>query len=156
MSASNSVLEPKGLQDYLTYRIATLAQMINRDSARITARHWNLSLPKYRVLAILGASPDISLRDLTLRAHMDKGQISRVVTEMEKDGLLLRTPDTNDGRRLLLKLSAEGARLFAQTTKLTNARQHEIMSALEPEELQVFYSALEKLSKHMRKRLNET
>jgi len=44
-----------------------------------------MSLPKYRALAVLGNYPHISPRELTDLTQMNKGQISRVVVELEKD-----------------------------------------------------------------------
>jgi len=114
-----------------------------------------MSLPKYRALAVLGNYPHISLRELTDLTQMNKGQISRVVVELEKDGLLSRTPDQEDGRRLLLALSDKGQKLFNGSRKRSLLRQQEIMSVLESEELRAFFASIDKLAEHMRMRLGE-
>jgi len=143
------------LQNYLTYRVIILSQMLNRDAAHYAAKNWNMSLPKYRALAVLGNYPHISLRELTDLTQMNKGQISRVVVELEKDGLLSRTPDQEDGRRLLPALSDKGQKLFNGSRKRSLLRQQEIMSVLEPEELRAFFASIDKLAEHMRMRLGE-
>lgn len=126
--------EPDGetleLQNYLTYRVVILSQMLNRDAAHYAAKNWNMSLPKYRALAVLGNYPNISLRELTDLTQMEKGQISRVVVELEKDGLLSRAPDQEDGRRLLLALSGKGQKLLNGSREKSLSRQQEIMSVL--------------------------
>ncbi len=153
MSAFESDGKPLELQNYLTYRVIILSQMLNRDAARFAAENWSMSLPKYRTLAVLGNYPNISLRELTDLTQMDKGQISRVVSELEKDGLLSRAPDKDDGRRLLLVLSEKGRKLFRGSRDRSLARQREIMSVLEPEELMAFYASIDKLADHIRTRL---
>jgi DNA-binding MarR family transcriptional regulator len=57
----------------------------------------------------------VSLLEFTTHTQMDKGQISRVVGQLEDDGLLAREADANDGRRQILSLTESGKELFRQT-----------------------------------------
>ena len=96
----------------------------------------------------------MSLRELTDQTQMDKGQISRVITQMEADGLITRESDENDGRRLILTLTPSGAQLFQQTIGTAESRQKAILSVLSREEQDNLNATLSKLSNHMRARLN--
>ena len=86
---------------------------------------------------------------------MDKGQISRVVGQLEDDGLLAREADANDGRRQILSLSESGKELFRQTIEVSEIRQNEILSVLTGDELEALKNTLNKLSAHMRVRLDD-
>jgi len=119
------------LDDYVTYKVTVLAQMFGREAARIYSSKWGLSLPQYRIMTVLSKLPGMSLRELTDQTQMDKGQISRVITQMEADGLITRESDENDGRR-----------------------QKAILSVLSREEQDNLNATLSKLSNHMRARLN--
>lgn len=141
------------LDDYVTYKVTVLAQMFGREAARIYSAKWGLSLPQYRILIVLGKLPGMSLRELTDQTQMDKGQISRVVTQMEADGLITRESDKNDGRRLVLTLTQSGAQLHQQTIGTSEARQKEILGVLSREELDALNDTLAKLANHMRARL---
>ncbi len=84
---------------------------------------------------------------------MDKGQVSRVVTQLNAKRLVVRQPDERDGRRQILALTKSGEDLYRQTISAAEARQREILSVLSPEELVTSRTALDKLSRHMRARL---
>ena len=86
---------------------------------------------------------------------MDKGQISRVVGQLEDDGLLAREADANDGRRQILSLSESGKELFRQTIEVSEIRQNEILCVLTGDELEALKNTLNKLSAHMRVRLDD-
>jgi len=115
----------------------------------------NGPLPKYRVLTVMGNLAEMSLRELTDQTQMDKGQISRVVSQMETQGLIVRKADDNDARRLNLTLTPAGSNLYKRTIGVSEERQREILSILTPEELAALRSTLEKLSSHMRARLDD-
>lgn len=141
------------LDDYVTFKFAVLSQMFERDAARIFSAKWGLSLPQYRILTVLGKLPGMSLRELTDQTQMDKGQLSRVVAQMESDGLIARESDRNDGRRLVLTLTRSGAKLYSQTTGTSESRQKAILSVLTPQEIDDLNAMLAKLTAHMRDRL---
>lgn len=141
------------LDDYVTFKFAILSQMFGRDAARIFSAKWGLSLPQYRILTVLGKLPGMSLRELTDRTQMDKGQLSRVVAQMENDGLITRESDSSDGRRLVLTLTRSGAKLYSQTTGTSEEHQKAILSVLTPQELDDLKVMLAKLTAHMRDRL---
>ena len=103
------------MDDFITYQVVVLARMFGREATRTYAEKWGLSLPRYRVLTVLGKLPPVSLLELTTHTQMDKGQISRVVGQLEDDGLLAREADANDGRRQILSLTESGKELFRQT-----------------------------------------
>lgn len=141
------------LDDYVTFKFAILAQMFGRDASRIFSAKWGLSVPQYRIMTVLGKLPGMSLRELTDQTQMDKGQLSRVVTQMETDGLITRKSDKTDGRRLVLTLTAAGARFYRQTIDTSEARQRAILSVLTPRERDELNASLAKLTAHMRARL---
>jgi DNA-binding MarR family transcriptional regulator len=97
----------------------------------------------------------VSLLELTSHTQMDKGQISRVVGQLEDDGLLAREADANDGRRQILSLTESGKELFRQTIEVSEIRQNEILSVLTGDELEALKNTLNKLSGHMRVRLDD-
>jgi len=141
------------LDDYVTFKFAVLAQMFGRDASRIFSAKWGLSVPQYRIMTVLGKLPGMSLRELTDQTQMDKGQLSRVVTQMETDGLIARESDKHDGRRLVLTLTNAGAKLYSQTTVTSESRQKAILSVLTQQEVDELNASLAKLTTHMRARL---
>jgi DNA-binding MarR family transcriptional regulator len=69
-----------------------------------------IPLTWYDVLLELGAVPDGSLRmqDLGARVVLSRTRVSRLVTELEGEGLVERRPDPSDGRATLATITRAG------------------------------------------------
>ena len=69
-----------------------------------------LSLSWYDVLLVLNAAPDRRLRmsDLGARAVLSREQISRVVGELEREGLVERLPNPDDKRSSFAAVTPAG------------------------------------------------
>jgi DNA-binding MarR family transcriptional regulator len=71
-----------------------------------------LSLTWYDVLLVLNAAPGRRLRMTELGAHavVSRERVSRVVTELERAGLVTRAPNPDDGRSSYASITTEGRR----------------------------------------------
>jgi DNA-binding MarR family transcriptional regulator len=71
-----------------------------------------LSISWYDVLLVLNAAPDRRLRmsDLGGRAVLSREQISRVVTELEREGLVERQANPDDKRSSFAAITPAGRR----------------------------------------------
>ena len=67
-----------------------------------------LSVTEMRVLYELMTAGPLVARQLTAALRIDEGYLSRIVKRFEKNGWLIRRPDSTDGRRALLSLSPAG------------------------------------------------
>jgi len=69
-----------------------------------------LPISWYDVLLVLNAAPDRRLRmtELGARAVLSREQISRVVTELERAGLVERVPNPDDRRSAFATITSEG------------------------------------------------
>lgn len=70
-----------------------------------------------------------SASDLAARLDMDAGYFSRLVSGLEKQGLVKRTPTPGNAKRLSLRLTRKGRATFEQ---LNDASSREIAELLEP------------------------
>jgi DNA-binding MarR family transcriptional regulator/predicted GNAT family acetyltransferase len=69
-------------------------------------------LPDARVLFELGRGGTTEAAELRTRLDMDAGQLSRLVTRLEEQGLVAREPSPGDARRLRLRLTPAGTRAY--------------------------------------------
>ena len=76
-----------------------------------------LPLESYDVLLELHHAPDqrLRLRDLGERVVLTRSGISRLVTRLEKDGLVERRSVEDDARGVYAELTAEGRSAFRRT-----------------------------------------
>jgi DNA-binding MarR family transcriptional regulator len=66
----NDVLD---LDRFVPYRLSVLANRISNVIARQYSERFGLSIPEWRVMAVLGQTSGLSAREVALRTEMDKG-----------------------------------------------------------------------------------
>lgn len=109
------------LAQFLPYRLSALANRVSRALSREYAERFGLTIPQWRVMAVLGAQDAESAEEVGRATAMDKVAVSRAVTRLAARRLVLRRRDAADGRRLVLSLSAEGRRIYAEIVPLARA-----------------------------------
>ncbi|MUL43903.1 MarR family transcriptional regulator [Streptomonospora sp. PA3] len=72
------------------------------------------SLTEVRILYELRHRASVRALDLRRELDMDAGQLSRVLSRLQRNGLIGRSPSPEDGRRQIVELTEEGRRA-AQT-----------------------------------------
>src|SRR5580704_8149799 len=97
------------LEDYLPYRLAVAANRVSRLCARRYSETYGLSIPEWRVLAVVGRFGTLSPSAVAEWAAMDKVKVSRAAAGLVARGLLRQTQDPRDGRARLLRLTRRGA-----------------------------------------------
>ncbi|MBO9523739.1 MAG: MarR family transcriptional regulator [Nocardioidaceae bacterium] len=107
-----------------------------------------LPLSWYDVLLVLNAAPDRRLRmgDLGAQATLSREQISRVVTELERAGLVERQPNPDDRRSAFAAITAEGRkRLRAAAPTYLGAIEEHYTRHLSDREIATLVKALGKV-----------
>jgi DNA-binding MarR family transcriptional regulator len=135
------------LGGFLPYRLAVAAAAVSDRFARRYSRQFGISIPEWRVLAVLGSFGTTHATRLVALTKMDKVKVSRAVAGLEGAGLLRRKPDPADARRALLALTAKGARLYAAIVPLAEGMQAELLAALPAEARAGLDAALTLLSR---------
>lgn len=94
------------------------------------------SLAQVRILyELANARPDAppSARDLGDILQMDAGYLSRLLSGLESDGLLARTPSPENAKRLALTLTERGREVFAGLNEASAREVASLLSGLPPE-----------------------
>ena len=133
------------LQQFLTYRISRVQAKLNAQANDLLRRHAGLTLSQWRILALLGAVGQTRLTDLARIAALDKGLLSRNLKVMIAEGFVTSKQDDLDHRIQHLTLTSKGLDLFDATLPKMRARQHHLRASLTSKELEMLYSAMDKL-----------
>ena len=107
-----------------------------------------LQISWYDVLLVLNAAPDRRLRmsDLGAAAVLSREQISRVVTELERAGLVTRVPNPDDKRSSFATITPAGrARLRAAAPTYLAAIDAHFTAHLSARDVAAVASALQKV-----------
>lgn len=107
-----------------------------------------LPLTWYDVLLVVNAAPGRRLRmtDLGQQAVVSRERVSRVVTELERAGLVVREANPDDKRSSFTVITPEGRkRLRASAPVYLEAIQDHFLSRLTVDEIQVIATALDRV-----------
>ncbi|MCS6891448.1 MAG: MarR family winged helix-turn-helix transcriptional regulator [Rhodovarius sp.] len=138
---------PFDLAKFLPYRLAVAAQAVSARFARRYSEAFGLTIPEWRVLAVLGGFGTTHAQRLTALTTMDKVKVSRAVAKLAAAGLVQRQPDPEDGRRVLLALTPKGEQLYRDIVPLAQAMQEELLAELPPAGREALDEALRLLSR---------
>jgi DNA-binding MarR family transcriptional regulator len=134
------------LDRFVPYRLSVLANTISRALALGYAERFGLTIPQWRIVAVLGHDPDLSAVEVAKRTVMDKVSVSRAVTALESDGRLIRRVDSSDRRRSLLRLSAAGRAVYREIVPLARSYEMQLLSTLTASERSAFNDLLTRLT----------
>ena len=106
-----------------------------------------LSLAKLAVLHFLAeAEEPLPLSDLAARQHCVRSNITQLMDRLEKDGLVHRRADPDDGRSVLAELTPAGTQAHAKGVRALAEAQRAIVSALKAGEATSLQNALSALT----------
>lgn len=125
---------PFDLTRFMPYRLAELADDVSETIAQVYVDRFNLNRDEWRVLAWLGTQREMRAKDIGRNAALDKMQVSRALTRLEKKKLVSIKRDAEDRRGHVLSLTHQGRALYEKITPLAVAREDYLMEALTSDE----------------------
>jgi DNA-binding MarR family transcriptional regulator len=137
------------LDRFMPYKLAVLSSRISQALARAYQAQFGVSIPEWRVLAVLGRDQPLSAGEVAARTRMDKVKVSRAVTTMERKGLLHRTTDPHDHRVARLALTAEGRSSCRGIAALAQLFERDLLAGLDPAARRELDRALDGLSRRL-------
>ncbi len=133
------------LEGFLPYRLSVLTNTVSRAIAGAYSKRFGLSIPEWRVLAVLGRFPDISAKEVTERTAMDKVRVSRAVAALLRKALIERRTDAQDRRFSILRHSGRGHQIYEEIVPLALSYEKHLLDALCDEERDALDTLLTKL-----------
>ncbi|RVT81486.1 MarR family transcriptional regulator [Rhodobacteraceae bacterium CCMM004] len=121
----------RALFSFTLQRLATLSTKI---ATRSVYEPYGLSIPEWRVLAVLGYLGEVSVLTVARHAAVLRTQLPRVTTELEKRGLIRRKTNPDDGRSALLSLTDTGRTTVDEILRRSRSRNADMLSDLSPAE----------------------
>jgi DNA-binding MarR family transcriptional regulator len=118
------------LEKFLPYRLSVLSNTVSGAIAAAYFLHFGLSIPEWRVMAVLAANPGLSAAEVTARTAMDKVAVSRAVATLLGAGRLRRTTVPADRRRTHLQLTPAGVRVYAQVVPMALEYERRLVASL--------------------------
>lgn len=126
---------------YRIYRASTKLQL--RLHARLRAAR--MSSSQWRVLSVLKAYGALSIGEIVEATLMEQPTISRVVSRLEKSGLVARRASTRDSRMALISLTSPGVETFKQIIPAALRHQELALNGIARKDITQMLSTLEKI-----------
>ena len=133
------------LENFLPYRLAVLSNTVSTTVARAYDKRFGVSIPEWRVIAVLGRFPGLSAVEVAGRTLLDKVAVSRAVTKLIKNGRIDREFADADRRRSILNLSEEGKKLHDEIAQLALQFERDLLQGFSADELENLNSIMERL-----------
>ena len=133
------------LSSFLPYRLSVLSNRISRSIADGYEEQFQLSLPEWRVMAILGEEPNLSAGQVADRTAMDKVAVSRAVSKLLDSGRIERHFADEDRRRSVLALSESGQNTYLEITPIALAYEERLLGHFSEDEKMQLDALLKKL-----------
>jgi DNA-binding MarR family transcriptional regulator len=138
------------VHEFLTVKLSALMSSLRRKVTASYARPAGLSVPEWRLLALVAESGTVSFGALVVQSTTDKAQVSRTLKHLERDGLIVIEPESeNDRKRLACSITPAGQELHDRIIGTARQMQAEVICQLSPVERDQFYRALARLQTFM-------
>jgi 3-hydroxy-9,10-secoandrosta-1,3,5(10)-triene-9,17-dione monooxygenase reductase component len=131
-------------ETYLSYLLARASHAV-ASGFHTKLKTWKLSVPEYRVLLCLAGADGLGVGDLAVMAIMTQPRMTKVLDRMERQGLVGRHPDENDGRRVLIHLTTSGRARAAPVLRAAKAHEARLLAPFSAEERGAIKRALDLL-----------
>jgi DNA-binding MarR family transcriptional regulator len=142
--------KPFLLDEFLPYRLSVLSNRLSAAIAESYSRRYGLSIPEWRVIAVLAHARGASAAGVAERTAMDKVAVSRAVRRLQQTGRVSRRMAAGDRRRSMLDLTAEGRRIYDRVTPALRRYEEALLTALDTREREALATLLQRLETRAR------
>lgn len=139
---------PLRLGRFLPYRLSFTSNLVSEMIASRYGALFGLSIPEWRLIAVIAEQGRISQQAICQITRMDKVTVSRAAIALAERELLTRSPNPDDKRSHLLGLSAIGRDLYESVVPRAMAMESRIFACLTPPERETLAALLDRVDAH--------
>lgn len=133
------------LEDFLPYRLSILSNRVSRSIAARYAKAFDLTIPEWRIIAVLGRRPGLTAKDIAEATEMDKVAVSRAVAKLVASKRVAARADALDARKQLLALTTQGESVHARIAPIALESEQRLLAALDARERRELDALLDRL-----------
>lgn len=137
-------IDPVDCTYYLVSRVTLL--MTTRFKRRLAEAGYKQVKPAYLwALLSLWRTDGLRVVELARNASLETSTMTGLLDRMERDGLVVRTPDADDRRTLRIYLTHEGRKLQKPVNELAQATLEEFLMGIPEEEVSLVNDVLRRI-----------
>ena len=139
-----------GLSGFAPYLMNRIMGRYNA-SFRDELAGMGLTTPKMRALAVLSVVDAPLIRELSVYTVVEQSTLSRVLVQLEAEGLARREADDSDSRAVRVFITEAGRAAFDEIWPHMVAAQARMFRGIAEEERQAFVATLQKMLTNIRR-----
>lgn len=136
------------LERYLPYRLSILSNRVSGIVAEIYKNKFVLSVTEWRIMAVLGESPEISADEVSAKTQIEKSILSRAISRLLNRSLIRRGIDGNDRRRSILALTDTGLSVYDDIVPIAYDYEQMLLECFDEQEREEFSRLIDRLYEH--------
>ena len=136
---------PLNLESYLPYRLSVASNKVSALISKAYEARFGLTIPQWRLLAILSEGLPLSQQGLVSRTAMDKVTVSRAAQALITRGLIQSRPSEKDRRAVELSLSPAGVAIVQEVAPVALAFEKSLIEAIGAQAAEKLETMLRKL-----------
>jgi DNA-binding MarR family transcriptional regulator len=134
----------------LWLRLLSCTTKIENQLRTRLRQDFDSTLPRFDLMAQLERNPrGLRMTALSGRLMVSCGNITGITDQLEREGLVVRTPDPIDRRVIIVKLTSAGLKRFRVIARSHEQWIIELFAGMTPEEKQKIFTLLQKLKQHL-------
>ena len=106
---------------------------------------YGVTTEQFATLQRLAERDGVSQKELASRAEKDQTNMTRILDQLERKGLIVRRPNAEDRRSFLIYSTEKGNRLAAELAPLERATLDALLEGLPDDRIEAFRAALSHL-----------
>lgn len=142
-SLENKIAAVRHFNRFITRQIGVLREGL---------LHSPYSLTEVRIMFELANRDNMTASDLTRELGIDAGYLSRILTNLDQQGLIDKVRSETDGRQRILRLTPEGKIAFERLDNRSREEVAEMLSDLSEEDQQCLLNAMQNIESVLTKR----
>lgn len=129
----------------MPYQLWRLSQDVGYILEDRYSAKYNISGESWRFMAMLASSAPVSAGNLGILLDMDQVQVTRALNKLLDRDYVSRRTDPGDRRKVILKLSGKGERVYQDIVKMALTQEAILLDELPREEQDNFRKTLSRL-----------
>ena len=143
------------IDEFIGNKILLLANLMGRSATIRYRRQLGLPHVSWRIIALLGGRPAMTLQELAGRAGLDKSQVCREVSGLVRRQLVSRQHSLDDRRERHLTLTERGASTYALLVSGARERHERLLRGISEPQRRLLLDLLDVLADRARELLTE-
>lgn len=138
------------LDDFLPYLLNRISNRLNIELSE-ALRPLGVTQQDWRILAVLAAGDGRTISELVVYTVTPQSTLSRLIDRMERQGLVRKAGQDDDGRFVRVFITEEGWRKFEQVLPIAMRHYQDAVEGVGEEDLATTVRTLQRILKNIRR-----